>query len=190
MNIGNAQQIAVIGAGLAGAACAHALTLAGRSVHVFEKHRGPGRRLATRRVERVGRLGQICTTQPDHGAAGITAHSAPFQTADRMGAAADARRTGRLSGPARRLVHCAVHRWRYALPQAQKIAAAESFFWNAAQSLGVCGDFLGGSGAEDAWLSAQSLSAAMLQRGPDAGQTSPAPAAQNAAHQAVRHFAA
>ena len=103
MNIGNAQQIAVIGAGLAAAACAHALTPAGRSVHVFEKHRGPGRRLATRRVERVGRLGQICTTQPDHGAAGITAHSAPFQTADRMGAAADARRTGRLSRPARRL---------------------------------------------------------------------------------------
>ena len=85
---------------------------------------------------------------------------------------------------------CAVHRSRYALPQAQKIAAAESFWWDAAQSLGVCGDFLGGSGAEGAWLSAQSLSAAMLQRGPDAGQTSPAPAAQNAAHQAVRHFAA
>ena len=86
--------------------------------------------------------------------------------------------------------YCAVHRWRYALPQAQKIAAAKSLWWDAAQSLGVSGDFLGGSGAEDAWLSAQSLSAAMLQRGPDAGQTSPAPVAQNAAHQAVRHFAA
>ena len=48
--------------------------------------------------------------------------------------------------------HCAVHRWRYALPQAPKIAAAESFWWDAAQGLGVCGDFLGGSGVEGAWL--------------------------------------
>ena len=190
MNIGNAQQIAVIGAGLTAAACAHALTLAGRSVNVFEKHRGPGRRLAARRAERVGRRGQICTTRLDHGAAGITAHSAPSQTADRMGAAADARRTGRLSGPARRLASLRGAPLALHAATGTKVAAAESFFWNAAQSLGVCGDFLGGSGAEGAWLSAQSLSAAMLQRGPDAGQTSPAPAAQNAAHQAVRHFAA
>ncbi len=44
--------------------------------------------------------------------------------------------------------HCAVHRWRFALPHSQKIAAAESFWWDAAQGLGVCGDFLGGSGVE------------------------------------------
>lgn len=48
MSIGKAQQVAVIGAGIAGAACARALSLAGRSVHVFDKSRGPGGRLATR----------------------------------------------------------------------------------------------------------------------------------------------
>ena len=59
---------------------------------------------------------------------------------------------------------CVVHRWRYALPQAQTGASAESCWWDAAQGLGVCGDFLGGSGVEGAWLSAQSLSFAMLQQ--------------------------
>ena len=374
MSIGNVQQVAVVGAGLAGASCARALTLAGRSVHVFDKSGGPAGRLATRCVEWVDRLGQICTTRLDHGAAGITARSAAFQAfvdetlraggleewapalaagslpaedgqrlyvpvpdmpslcrRQLVGAAAtwsfavdglhkgalgwqvqagserhpqpfdalvlalppaqaaallclhrrdwarhasiapmqpcwtlmgiadttndaqeaslgwdlarpptgplarvlrnDARPgRSRVSGQAHWVVHarsgwsrqhleqpaawvqqqmqaalaeylgrpvdwhhCAAHRWRYALPQAQEIAAAEAFWWDAAQGLGVCGDFLGGSGCsgvEGAWLSAQSLSAAMLQRGPDAGQTSPAPAAQNAAHQAVRHFAA
>ena len=368
------QQVAVIGAGLAGASCARALTLEGRSAHVFDKSRGPGGRLATRRLEWVDRLGQTCTTRFDHGAVGITARSAPFQAfvdealrAGRLaewapalaagslpaeagersyvpvpdmpslcrrqlvGAAAtwsfavnglhkgalgwqvqagserhpkpfdavvlalppvqaaallclhrrdwarhasmapmqpcwtlmgiadtskDALEPGpgwdlarpptgpldwvlrndarpgraRVSGQAHWVLHarsgwsrrhleqpavwvqqqmqaalvdylgrpvdwhhCAVHRWRYALPRAQKIAAAESFWWDAAQGLGVCGDFLGGSGSsgvEGAWLSAQSLSAAMLQRGSDAGQSSTAPAAHEALHQTVRHLAA
>jgi predicted NAD/FAD-dependent oxidoreductase len=59
--------------------------------------------------------------------------------------------------------HCTVHRWRYALPQAHGTAPAASFWWDTAQGLGVCGDFLGGSGVEGAWLSAQALSAALLQ---------------------------
>ena len=79
MVLGNLQQVAVIGAGLAGASCARALLLARRSVHVFDKSRGPGGRLATRRVEWVDRLGQTCTTRLDHGAVGITARSAQFQ---------------------------------------------------------------------------------------------------------------
>ena len=73
------QRVAVIGAGIAGAACARALTLAGHSVHVFDKSRGPGGRMATRRVEWVDRQGLACTTRFDHGAVGITAHSAAFQ---------------------------------------------------------------------------------------------------------------
>jgi predicted NAD/FAD-dependent oxidoreductase len=44
--------------------------------------------------------------------------------------------------------HCVVHRWRYALPQAQRVAPAESCWWDAAQGLGVCADFLGGSSVE------------------------------------------
>jgi hypothetical protein len=33
--------------------------------------------------------------------------------------------------------------------------------------LGVCGDFLGGCGAEGAWLSAQALADSVLQRATD-----------------------
>ena len=342
MRLSTSRSIAVIGAGIAGAACAHALRLAGHAVHVFDKSRGPGGRLATRRVEWVDRHGQAHTTRLDHGAIGITARSAAFQAfvdqaaqdggladwapslaagslplecGDRFhvpvpdmpalcrrlleGAAttwscavdrlhrgpfgwsvhaggdqhagpfdavllalppaqaasllsphrddwarhasivpmqpcwtlmgiADVREhalapvpgwhlarppTGpldwvvrndtrpgraRLSGQAHWVVHarsgwsrrhleqpaawvqaqlqaalsdwlgqavdwqhCAVHRWRYALPQTPVAASAEPCWWDAAQGLGVCGDFLGGCGVEGAWLSAQALCAAL-----------------------------
>ena len=355
-----AQRVAVIGAGIAGAACAHALLLAGHSVHVFDKSRGPGGRLATRRVEWVDRHGQACTTRLDHGAVGITARSAAFQTfvdhalhagclaewtpvlaagslppedegrlyvpapdmpalcrrllvgatttwsfavdslhksplgwqvragGKRHNAQFDAvvlalppaqaapllsphRRdwarhasvapmqpcwtlmgitdapepalgwgmarppTGplawvlrndarpgreRVPGQAHWVVHaragwsrrhleqpaawvqqqlqaalaealsrpvdwhyCVVHRWRYALPQAQGPGPAVTCWWDAAQGLGVCGDFLGGCGVEGAWLSAQSLSAALLQRAGDATDAPTAFAAHEAAHE-------
>jgi renalase len=364
--IKKAQYIAVVGAGIAGAACAHALRLAGHSVHVFDKSRGPGGRLATRRIEWVDRQGQACTTRLDHGALAITARSAAFQTfvdqamdegclaewaptlapgslsleggdrlyvpvpdmpalcrrlldgaaaswsftvdslhkgplgwqvqagGERYGAPFDAivlavppaqavpllsphRRdwarhasvvpmqpcwtlmgvadapqpamgwelarpsTGplawvlrndarpgreRVPGQAHWVVHaragwsrrhleqpaawvqqqmqaalsdylgrpvdwhhCAVHRWRYALPQVQRAAPAKSCWWDAAQGLGVCGDFLGGSGAEGAWLSAQSLSAALLQRASDAADAATALATYELAHPAARQEA-
>lgn len=79
MTLRNTQTVAVIGAGFAGATCARALSLAGYSVHVFDKSRGLGGRLATRRVEWIDRLGQSCITPFDHGAPGITVHSADFQ---------------------------------------------------------------------------------------------------------------
>lgn len=44
-------KIAVIGAGVAGLACARELTEAGQEVTVFEKARGPGGRTSTRRTE-------------------------------------------------------------------------------------------------------------------------------------------
>lgn len=53
--------------------------LAGHAVHVFEKSRGPGGRLATRRVEWVDRQGQAHTTRLDHGAVGMTARSEAFK---------------------------------------------------------------------------------------------------------------
>ena len=350
MTIDKVQQVAVIGAGIAGAACAHTLTLAGHSVHVFDKSRGPGGRLATRRLEWADRQGQACTTRLDHGAVGFTAQSHAFQafvtqavnagslaewtprlaagatlaeagerlylptpdmpalcrgllegasahwsaavdglhhtacgwqvqagstphpqlfdavvlalppaqaapllgphrrdwarqasiapmqpcwtlmgvadtagppsSVDEIGPAWQVARpaTGplawvfrnesrpgraRVSGQAHWVAHaragwsrhhleqpaawvqqqmqaalaecigqpvewlaCNVHRWRYAAPQAQKPASAQACWWDAAQGLGVCGDFLGGSGVEGAWLSAQSLAAALLQRAP------------------------
>ena len=339
------QRIAVIGTGIAGAACARALSLAGHAVHVFDKSRGPGGRLATRRIDWVDAQGQACTARLDHGAVGITARSAAFQdfvdqalhagwlaewvpalatqslpleggarvylpvprmpalcrhlldgvaaswsfavdelhhspvgwqvaargerhgthfdavvlalppaqaapllaphhsdwarhasvapmqpcwtlmgvadaAADEPGTTArwdlaqpltgplacvlrnDARpgrervpgqahwvahaRAGwsrrHLEQPAAWVqaemqtalaeycgrpvnwLHCEVHRWRYAMPRAQRVAPAEACWWDAAQGLGVCGDFLGVCGVEGAWLSAQALAAALLQR--------------------------
>ncbi len=371
MSFKDVQQVAVIGAGIAGASCAHALTLAGLSVHVFDKSRGPGGRLATRRVEWIDREGQACTTRLDHGAVGITARTEAFQTfrdqalhagwlaewapalaagsspaedGDRLyvpvpdmpalcrrlleGVAANwsfavdrlhknplgwqvqaggerhhlhfdavvlalppaqaapllspyrrdwARHasvtpmqpcwtlmgvadapepalgwdlarppTGLLAWvlrndarPGRERVpgqahwvaharagwsrrhleqpaawvqqqlqaalaecvgrpvdwhHCSVHRWRYALPQAHGTAPAVSVWWDAAQGLGVCGDFLGGCGVEGAWLSAQALSAALLQPASDVAGASTARANVEAAaaadEQVPQRFAA
>jgi predicted NAD/FAD-dependent oxidoreductase len=65
---------AVIGAGLAGAAAARALNAAGHETVVFDKGRGPGGRLSTRRAEPP--------TGPqrfDHGAQFVTAATASFQ---------------------------------------------------------------------------------------------------------------
>jgi len=370
MVIGKALQVAVIGAGIAGAACARALTMAGHQVQIFDKSRGPGGRLATRRLEWVDRQGQPCTTRIDHGAVGFTAHSVAFQTfvdqaieagllaewAPRLAAgtlpaeaggllyvptpdmpalcrgllegtsahwsfavdslhknplgwqvqagstrhphmfdavvlalppaqaapllgphrrdwarhasiapmqpcwtlmgiadtsspcsgapeAADAWQVARPStgplawvlrndsrpgrarvpGQAHWVAHaragwsrrhleqpaawvqqqmqaalaeclnrpvdwltCTVHRWRYAVPQAQKPASAQACWWDAAQGLGVCGDFLGGSGVEGAWLSAQSLAAALLQRASNSVVTSADGRAHEAADEAAR----
>jgi renalase len=350
----------VIGAGIAGAACAHALLLAGHAVHVFDKSRGPGGRLATRRVEWVDQHGQARTTRLDHGAVGITACSVAFQSFVEQalhtgglvrwapvlapgslpleddarlclpardmpslcrrlldGAAATwsfavdslhrsplgwhvqadgvhhsaqfdavvlalppaqaapllsphrrdwARHAGtvpmqpcwtlmgiadepepalgwdvarppagplawvlrndarpgreRVPGQAHWVAHAragwsrrhleqpaawvqqqmqgalaewlgwpvhwqhgVVHRWRYAVPQARRAAPAASCWWDATQGLGVCGDFLGGTGVEGAWLSAQSLSAALIEHAFDAVDMPSA----FAEHAAARH---
>lgn len=71
--------VAVVGAGIAGATVAHGLARAGHSVHVFDKSRGPGGRLATRRLEWVDRQGRATTTRLDHGAVGFTASHPAFQ---------------------------------------------------------------------------------------------------------------
>jgi predicted NAD/FAD-dependent oxidoreductase len=62
-------RIGVIGAGLAGLACAAALHAAGHRVFVHDKGRGPGGRLATRRTVH----GAF-----DHGAPGVAARGAAF----------------------------------------------------------------------------------------------------------------
>jgi predicted NAD/FAD-dependent oxidoreductase len=65
----NAASVAVIGAGLAGLACAHRLRESGVHVRVFEAQRAPGGRLATRRFAIAGF---------DHGAQYLTAADAGF----------------------------------------------------------------------------------------------------------------
>ena len=56
------ERIAIIGAGLAGLSAARALTAAGHTPVVFEKSRGLGGRLATRRTE----FGPIDHSDPRH----------------------------------------------------------------------------------------------------------------------------
>lgn len=375
-----ALRVAVIGAGIAGAACARALTQAGHSVQVFDKSRGPGGRLATRRLAWVDRSGEDRSTRLDHGAVAITARSEAFQvfvaeavragwlaewtpalagvslpldddgarryvpvpdmpqlcrhllagtaaiwslTVDAlhrsplgwqlaaggerhepafdavalavppaqaapllgphrpdwarhaaiapmqpcwtlMGVASSAEggpgvplddgREGDLARPpagplawvmrsdarpgrarvpgqahwvvharagwSRRhlehppawvqqqlqaaladhlgrpvdWLHCTVHRWRYAVPQAPLAASATSCWWDAAQGLGVCGDFIGGAGVEGAWLSGQTLGATVLQPAGDAAGATivlgPDAAARTSTPLAARRFAA
>ena len=67
-------RIAVIGAGLAGLACAQALQTQGASVALFDKGRGPGGRLSTRRIDTP--LGQASF---DHGAQYFNARDPTFQ---------------------------------------------------------------------------------------------------------------
>ena len=73
------RHVAVIGAGVAGATCAQALHEAGHAVRVFDKARGAGGRLATRRALWVDAFGQGCTTRFDHGAPGFDARSPAFR---------------------------------------------------------------------------------------------------------------
>ena len=66
----NAASVAVIGAGLAGLACARRLREAGIHARVFEAQRAPGGRLATRR---------FAVASFDHGAQYLTAADAGFR---------------------------------------------------------------------------------------------------------------
>ena len=65
---------AVIGAGLAGAAAARALSAAGHDAVLFDKGRGPGGRLSSRRAETP--RGEL---RFDHGAQFVTASTSGFQ---------------------------------------------------------------------------------------------------------------
>ncbi|MEO1028664.1 MAG: FAD-dependent oxidoreductase [Pseudomonadota bacterium] len=65
--------IAIIGAGMAGLSAAHALREAGKAVHLFDKGRGPGGRMSTRRAETP--LGEM---RWDHGAQFFTVRDPGF----------------------------------------------------------------------------------------------------------------
>jgi predicted NAD/FAD-dependent oxidoreductase len=67
------RNVAIVGAGLAGLACARTLAAHGVAVRLFDKGRAPGGRLATRRVEQDGRSYSF-----DLGAQYLTARGALF----------------------------------------------------------------------------------------------------------------
>ncbi|MGG5808116.1 NAD(P)/FAD-dependent oxidoreductase [Falsiroseomonas sp. CW058] len=68
--------VAIVGAGLAGLACARTLAAHGVAARLFDKGRAPGGRLATRRIELDGRSFGF-----DHGAQYLTARGAVFASA-------------------------------------------------------------------------------------------------------------
>jgi predicted NAD/FAD-dependent oxidoreductase len=72
-------RFAIIGAGMAGLACADVLSCAGHAVTLFDKGRGPGGRMSTRRLATP--LGEVAF---DHGAQYFTAREPGFcsQVAD------------------------------------------------------------------------------------------------------------
>ena len=74
-------RVAILGAGIAGSSCARALARAGWGVRVFDKSRGPGGRLATRRIDWVDPQGRARRAGFDHGAPGFTARSPGFRAA-------------------------------------------------------------------------------------------------------------
>ncbi|MFN7725720.1 MAG: NAD(P)/FAD-dependent oxidoreductase [Rubrivivax sp.] len=70
---------AIIGAGLAGSLCAHHLGASGQAVQVWDKARGPGGRLATRRASWAGADGTLVQAALDHGAPAFQAHTPAMQ---------------------------------------------------------------------------------------------------------------
>ena len=72
-------RIAVIGAGVAGAACAASLKRAGAQVVVFEKSRGTGGRMATRRARWTDETGAEQSAEFDHGAQHFAARHPRFK---------------------------------------------------------------------------------------------------------------
>ena len=84
------QRIAVIGAGIAGATCAASLHQAGLQVSLFEKSRGLGGRMATRRATWTSGDGTAQTADFDHGAPWFNARHPRFRAAmaraERVGA--------------------------------------------------------------------------------------------------------
>lgn len=73
--------MAIVGAGMAGAACAHDLARAGLKVSVFEKSRGAGGRMATRRARLTDEVGREHLLNFDHGAPGFLAFHPAFREA-------------------------------------------------------------------------------------------------------------
>jgi predicted NAD/FAD-dependent oxidoreductase len=78
MMAASASRVAVIGAGIAGASCARWLHDAGYAVQVFDKSRGVGGRLSTRRIDWTDAAGVSHQASFDHGAPGFQVRAPAF----------------------------------------------------------------------------------------------------------------
>jgi renalase len=78
-NFNSPTRVAVIGAGLAGVACAASLQRGGLQVTLFDKSRGVSGRMATRRARWVGADGREQAAEFDHGAQHFTARHPRFR---------------------------------------------------------------------------------------------------------------
>ena len=76
-------RIGIVGAGIAGLACADGLTRRGHQVVLFDKGRGPGGRMSTRRMQTPAGVAHF-----DHGAQYFTARDETFQSQVGLWAAA------------------------------------------------------------------------------------------------------
>jgi predicted NAD/FAD-dependent oxidoreductase len=100
-------RIAVIGAGVAGAACAAGLLRAGFDVTVFDKSRGVGGRMATRRAQWADADGELHMAEFDHGCAQFSVTRPRFRTvvdrAEKFGSIARWRQRVYAAFPARQV---------------------------------------------------------------------------------------
>jgi predicted NAD/FAD-dependent oxidoreductase len=156
--------VTVVGAGIAGIACARALAAAGVPVRVLDRGRRPGGRMASRTLSQ---------RTVDLGASYLTAHEgSPFAAVvddwvarglarpwtDTFAAAGPvAAAVGRALGIDVPPAWTAVHRWTYARPTEPR---SEPF--GLADGIGVCGDgWSAPSRVESAWTSGTALGRAL-----------------------------
>ena len=101
-------RIAVIGAGVAGAACAAGLLRAGFDVTVFDKSRGVGGRMATRQAQWTDSSGIASAAPFDHGCPHFTASRPRFRAlverAEKLGTVARWRQRVYATFPAPRVI--------------------------------------------------------------------------------------
>ncbi len=133
-------RIGIVGAGLAGLACAETLTGRGHHVLLVDKGREPGGRMSCRRIQTSA--GEAAF---DHGAQYFTARDDAFRRQVESWISEGV--------PLPSLAGESCRRWRFA--RSGKEGAGALF--DRDRRLGVCGDWLIGPRVEAAWLSGTGL---------------------------------